>query len=115
RVSSRSSPWHSDSEKKMAAGRSVMSASRSAPSTRTSASHARVSSSSTPRSASVWSTRRPRLGEQLPEQLAQELSRDVLDVGAVVALRHHGAEPRHLLLPEHVEGPQLALEGDQQA
>src|SRR5438132_963766 len=46
---------------------------------------------------------------------AQELPRDVLDVGAVVALRHQGAEPRHLLLPQDVERAHLALEAREEA
>src|SRR5438093_2714492 len=54
-------------------------------------------------------------GEQLPEQLAQELPRDVLDVGAVAALRHHGAERRHLLLPQDIEGAHLPLEAGEEA
>jgi len=108
RTSSRSSPRRSASAQRIACGRSVIRAACSAPRTRASASHARVSSSSTPRSASTLLHRRSS-GEQLPEQLAQELPRHVLDVGAVVALRHHGAEPRHLLLPQDIEGPTSAL------
>src|SRR5213592_1905057 len=56
----------------------------------------------------------PPSGEQLPEQLAQELPRHVLDVGAVGALGHHAAEPGHLLLPQDIEGAHLRLEAGEQ-